>query len=74
MKPKKEVNGNSSIEDLQDAVDELDNASWMSWEEDERKYSEKIESNSKPYMRQPDVNEEDIMRAISEGYGDIYGY
>ncbi len=70
----KELNEKSSIEELEDALEELKNAPYESWQEFERKKNETIEMSSSNTSQQPDIDEEDIMRAISEGYGDIYGY
>jgi len=70
----KELNEKSSIEELEYALEELRDAPYESWQEYERKKNEIIEMSSNNTSQQPDVDEEDIMRAISEGYGDIYGY
>ncbi len=70
----KELNEKSSIEELEYSLEELRNAPYESWQEFERKKNEIIEMSSNNTSQQPDVDEEDIMRAISEGYGEIYGY
>ena len=76
MTPKIEVNGNSSIEELENALEELREAPLKSWQEFEERKEEEMEEKLKHVKkpRYPEINEEDIMNAIMEGYGDMLGY
>lgn len=69
ISPLREVNLNSSIEELEKA---LDYVSQIHFEMENEEYEKATQSSNSSHY--PDIDEEDIMDAIMGGYGDIFGY